>query len=91
LLLQGREEEALEYLESAIRCNRHAHGASESGRQLPIRTYQPQPLDKLLMPESMLYDAYNLCGERLVHIGRGDEGSPASARPLPANAHCAAR
>lgn len=36
--------------------------------------YQPSRLDRSAKREVALYDAYNLAGERLIHLGRTEEG-----------------
>lgn len=75
-------------------------GAQHSGVLMPHQNlaagmdasgYRPQPLDLLFSRDALLHDASHLVGERLVHLGRGDEGLPHYARALRCQARLAQR
>lgn len=75
LLPQGKVQEASSLLSRSAR----EHPASAMAHQnlagnYDASRYAPRFLDRSGYPEVQLYDAYNLSGERLVHIGRGQEG-----------------
>jgi len=75
LLALGREEEAVCLLSSAVRANPELSMAHQNlAARCDSRGYHPQDFDIACYPKGMLYDAYNLVGEQLVHIGRGEEG-----------------
>ncbi len=75
LLTAGREEEAVSYLDQAIKMKPSLSMAHQNFAGLYDHSkYVPQSFDLVRHKSALLYDAYNLTGERLVHIGRGEEG-----------------
>jgi putative glycosyltransferase (TIGR04372 family) len=74
-LALGAEQQALASLLKAIALDpkygmAHQNLAARYDRQ----TYRPSKLDKSGRAEVALYDAYNLAGERLIHLGRATDG-----------------
>lgn len=75
LLPQGKVQEASSLLgRSAREHPAYAMAHQNLAGNYDASRYAPRFLDRSGYPEVQLYDAYNLSGERLVHIGRGDEG-----------------
>jgi putative glycosyltransferase (TIGR04372 family) len=75
LLPQGKVQEASFLLSRSAREHpAYAMAHQNLAGNYDASRYIPRFLDRSGYPEVQLYDAYNLTGERLVHIGRGDEG-----------------
>lgn len=75
LLSQGKEKPALVCLRHAIRQQPSAGMAHQNlASRANASAYSLQPLDYADIPEAFLFDAYNLTGERHVHLGNGDKG-----------------
>jgi putative glycosyltransferase (TIGR04372 family) len=75
LLPQGKVQEASFLFGRSARENpAYAMPHQNLAGNYDTSPYIPRFLDRSGYPEVQLYDAYNLTGERLVHIGRGDEG-----------------
>lgn len=75
LLAQGREGEAVQLLLRALQIAPDLRMAHQNmAGNYDIASYTLQALDNMLLAEVMLFDAYNVTGQQLVHIGRGDEG-----------------
>lgn len=75
VMVTGREREASSLLRRAA----HADPSRAMAHQNMAGLYDPsqyalRPLDRVNHPQTLLYDAYNLAGERLVHIGAGERG-----------------
>lgn len=75
LLTLGREKEASDYLSWSAR---ESYGFYMPHQNLAggydTQRFTPRAFDRADHPQTLLYDAYNLVGERLVHIGEGDRG-----------------
>lgn len=83
LLALDKEEEALRFIRRGIRLNpRHSMSHQNLAAQYDSAGYKPQLLDLLLCSNNILYDAYNLLGERFVHLGEGNIGKYFYARAL---------
>lgn len=75
LLSLGKEREAYVYLQ---RSARDSYGYFMPHQNLAASydtaRFTPRAFDRAGYPQTLLYDAYNLVGERLVHIGEGERG-----------------
>ncbi|HOW87247.1 MAG TPA: TIGR04372 family glycosyltransferase [Candidatus Omnitrophota bacterium] len=75
LLILGKEEEAAQFLFRAIEKNPKLSMAHQNFAGLyNYNKYVPRSLDLMRDPRIALYDACNIVGERLIHVGRGEEG-----------------
>jgi len=71
----GHEAEGAELLRRAIAIDPAFSMAHQNFAALYDRyNYRPQPLDLEARPDVLLYDAYNVAGERAIHVGQGVRG-----------------
>ncbi|MDO8788023.1 MAG: TIGR04372 family glycosyltransferase [Sulfuritalea sp.] len=75
LLGLGKEREAYAYLQRSAR-ESYGHFMPHQNLAASYDTarFAPRAFDRASHPQTLLYDAYNLVGERLVHIGEGERG-----------------
>jgi putative glycosyltransferase (TIGR04372 family) len=75
LLATNKENEAVFFLQRGVKQEPvYSMAHQNSAAYYDRANYQPQLLDLLFSTENLLYDAYNLIGERAIHIGDGSKG-----------------
>jgi putative glycosyltransferase (TIGR04372 family) len=74
-LTLGFEREAVDLLQRAVAIDpKFAMAHQNLAARYDRARYKPVGIDLEARPECLLYDAYNLCGERAIHIGMEEKG-----------------